>query len=56
MVLHAPQLLTSVPMSTHLLSHFFGAVDGQSETQVCLPATLEQSGVAPLQTVPQAPQ
>lgn len=53
---HCPQLLTSVPVAAHLLPHFMGADVGQSETQVCLPATLEQRGVAPLQTVPQAPQ
>ena len=56
MVPQPPQLLLSLLVSAQLLPHLVGAVAGQSETQVCWPPTVEHSGFAPPQAVPQAPQ
>ena len=53
---HAPQFATSVLVSTQLVPHLVGAEAVQSETHVCCPLTVEQSGVAVPHAVPHFPQ
>jgi hypothetical protein len=53
---HVPQLPTSVLRSTQLVPHLSGAAPLQLRTQVCVPAMLEQKGVAVMHLRPQAPQ
>jgi hypothetical protein len=53
---HVPQLATSVLVSTHFAPHLVGAAAMQSDTQVCCPPTVEQSGLATSHIVPHFPQ
>ncbi len=55
-LLHPPQLARSFVVSTHAFPHFMGAEAPQSETQVCWPLTVEQSGFVTSQAIPHLPQ
>ena len=55
-LLQPPQFARSFVVSTQAFPHLVGAAAVQSETQVCWPLTVEQSGLLASQVVPHFPQ